>query len=82
MKNIELHTVDSEADIDLAMIAGLLGLDEIDGVSCSACQEEVGVVNGGFHPYVIVLDDRDQWYVCSYCAESVIDPELLESIQD
>lgn len=75
MRNIELHTIDSELDIDLAMTAGLLGIDDIDGAACSACYEDVGYVGGGFSPYAIVLDELDLWTVCVQCASAVLAAE-------
>jgi hypothetical protein len=75
MRNIELHTIESAADIDAAMMAGLLDIDDIDGAACSACYEEVGYINGGFYSYAIVLDDIDQWTVCLQCAEAVVATE-------
>lgn len=71
MRHIELHTVESTRDIDSAITAGLLDIDDIDGAECFRCYEEVGYVNGEFYSYAIALDDTHQWTVCAACAVTV-----------
>jgi hypothetical protein len=77
MRNIELHTIESATDIDSAIVAGLLDIEDIDGAECFRCYEEVGYVNGGFYSYAVVLDDIHQWTVCLSCASIVIDEDDL-----
>lgn len=78
MRHIELHTVESTKDIDLAITAGLLDIDDIDGAECFRCYEEVGYVDGEFYGYAIVLDEVHQWTVCAPCASSVTGDEELD----
>jgi len=73
MKSIELHVLESDADIDSAMTAGLIDIDDIDGATCAACYEDVGYVGSRFYAYAIVLDDVAQWTLCATCIEPVVD---------
>lgn len=78
MRHIELHTVESARDLDLAVTAGLLDIDDIDGAECFRCYEEVGYIDGEFYGYAIALDDLHQWTVCSSCATVVTGDEETE----
>lgn len=78
MRHIELHTVESARDLDLAVTAGLLDIDDIDGAECFRCYEEVGYIDGEFYAYIIALDDVHQWTVCSSCSSPVTGDDDLE----
>lgn len=80
MKHIELHTIDSHLDADSAVLSGLLD-EHFFATDCNACGDEVGALDR-FEPYVIVLDDKDRWFLCSYCAEVVTDPTPPNSTYD
>jgi hypothetical protein len=75
MKSIEVHAIESEYDSYLAVTAGLLEVDDLDGASCVACYEDVGHVLETFVSYVVVLDGESQWTVCGECAAPVVDQE-------
>lgn len=75
MRHIEVHAVESEYDSYLAVTAGLLEPEDLDGTSCVACYEDVGHIQEVFVPYVVVLDGDSQWRVCAECAAPVIDQE-------
>lgn len=82
MRSIELHVMETDTDLDSGVLAGLLDNDELDGVECSACYEDVGHVNGVFYAFAVVLDDVDQWYVCTSCSSNVLNPTDVSSIED
>jgi hypothetical protein len=75
MKSIEVHVLESEYDSYLAVTAGLLEVDDLDGSACIACYEDVGHVQEKFIGYVVVLDGDSQWEVCLECAAPVVDQE-------
>lgn len=72
MKHIEVHLIESNRDVDAAVGCGLLdGPFAID--PCEHCGDEVGAL-GQFHPFVVVLDEDDQWTLCYECALPLVDP--------
>lgn len=73
MRNIELHLMDSNGDVDLGVKAGLIEPEEVTDVECDNCRDEVGHVDGAFYPYVVALDDQSHWNVCEDCASGVLD---------
>lgn len=75
MKSFEVHSIETRGDIDGAVLAGLLEPSDVDGAACAACSEKVAMVNGGFVPFSVVLDERDEcWFVCADCSLDVLDP--------
>jgi hypothetical protein len=74
MRHIEIHTIETEVDSISAFNTGLIPDVFYTGI-CSGCGDEVGVLEESFEPYVVVLEDEDEWHLCLYCAESVTDPE-------
>lgn len=73
MKNIELHLMDSNGDVDLGVQAGLIELTDTHDPNCANCSEDVGPIGASFYPYVVALDDESQWVVCEECASPVLD---------
>lgn len=80
MRHIEIHVIETESDTASAVACGLL-TDPYLVTACADCGDDVGSLEQ-FEPYCIVLDDEDQWYLCTYCAEPVTDPEVRIEIYD
>ncbi len=77
MRHIELHTVESEADVVSAVNAGLLE-EHFPLTVCAACSDGVGssAASANFVPYVLCLDDESRWYLCEECASDVLEPNF------
>ena len=76
MRHLEVHVIETEQDIDLAIQAGLLTGSQLDHSYCAECDESVGhsLEVGNFIPFSVVLDsDDNSWPVCSDCAGPVTD---------
>jgi hypothetical protein len=73
MRHIEIHVIETETDAHSAVSCGLL-TDAQLVAACADCGDDVGALNT-FEPFCLVLDDEDIWYLCTYCAEPVTDPE-------
>jgi hypothetical protein len=74
MRSIELHVIESDEDLDLGLVAGLLEVEDLaDDLACTACLEEVGHVTEGFVQFAIVLDHVDRWFMCMICSADVLD---------
>lgn len=73
-----MHLIESEADIELAEIAGLN--DGVDTYECANCYEAIGSLEDGtFEQYVITLTHNDEGYsVCIECALPVVEPDTDE----
>lgn len=84
MRSVELHVLETDADCELAILAGLLNeIDDVVDIECTACFEDVGSLNGAYFPFAIVLTDEDQWFICTGCASNVLDgQEQTESLED
>jgi hypothetical protein len=81
MKHIEVHVLESDADIAPALNIGLLTLADLDdGAKCSACSEKVAYVNGVFTPFAVGLDEMDEpWLMCITCIEALLAPEEADT---
>ena len=77
MRHIEIHVIETELDAASAVACGLLS-DTFFVTACVDCGDDVGALDH-FEPYCIVLDDVTEWYLCTYCAEPVTDPETVDS---
>ncbi len=82
MQHIELHVIESEEDIDLALQSGLLIPQHLDDIECSVCDELLGNTGTGdeFVGFAVVLDDDYVWTVCADCADPVIGGRAIEEI--
>jgi hypothetical protein len=80
MRHIEIHTIETETDGVSAFNSGLIPEPFFASV-CSGCGDSIGSLEV-FEPYVVVLEDEDEWYLCFYCAESVTDPEIANALPD
>jgi hypothetical protein len=74
MRHIEVHVIETESDAASAERCGLPAEPNLV-TECADCGDDVGALDT-FEPYCVVLDDKDHWYLCTYCAEPVTDPEL------
>lgn len=74
MRHIELHMLETDSDLDLALQAGLLEPEQLVSTVCSDCDEYVAHVGDEFIPFAVVLDDKDRvWFVCEDCSAPVTD---------
>jgi len=73
MKNIEIHVMENNADVDDGLTAGLLEPGDLNDPECAACNSEVGHKAGTFYPYAVALDEDSQWMVCTECASPIVD---------
>ena len=80
MRHIEMHTIETDADVISAVSSGLLD-EHFPLTVCAACSDEVGssAAAANFVPYVVCLDDESRWYLCEDCAEVVLDPHFASS---
>ena len=74
-----MHLIETASDVDTAIRNGLVDEPtEFDHVECAACSDVVGLVNGVFYEFALLLDERDEcWFACYACLEDVIDPRNL-----
>jgi hypothetical protein len=74
MRNLELHTFETDTDIDEAIQSGLLEPNSFRQTECLSCNAPVGFIDElGFIPFVYVIDDEDrEWFICLECAEPVL----------
>lgn len=74
MRHIEIHVIETEHEAASAEHSGL-PVDANLVTACADCGDDVGALVP-FEPYCVVLDGQAEWYLCTYCAEPVTDPEL------
>jgi hypothetical protein len=74
MRHLEIHVIYSEADAAHAGLAGLIDL--VNDESCDHCGEDVAFTASDFVPCTIVLEDDEEWLLCTDCALPTIDPGL------
>jgi hypothetical protein len=74
MRHIELHLIETDADIDLALLSGILTADQLDSTECAECGEEIGSseYDGSFLQFAVVLDEDTQCAICVECASPVL----------
>lgn len=90
MRHLEIHVIETEQDVDLALQSGLLSLDRLDSTECVDCALPVGHAStDGFEPFAVVIDENDcDWAVCVDCASPVTEgatipeTESLEALID
>ena len=75
MRHIEVHVLETDADVSLALTSGLIELDDLDGATCSDCEESVGHADDTFYTFCVVLNEDDYWFVCEDCATPVVHSE-------
>jgi len=69
MRHIEMHLIENAKDVISAEIAGL---EVYPDEKCENCFTLVGDGGKSFVPFLIVLDDEDEWVVCKECATPVL----------
>jgi hypothetical protein len=74
MRHLEVHVIQTEQDVDLAMQAGLVTADQLNYTLCAECAEDIGHTTLGFESFAVVIDETDRdWAVCLECASPLID---------
>lgn len=83
MRHLEIHVIETEQDVDLALQSGLLSLDRLDSTECADCALPVGHAStDGFEPFAVVIDENDfDWAVCVECASPVTDGVPIEDTE-
>ncbi len=75
MRSLEVHIFETDADVDLALNAGIVLPEQIARTACVQCNTAVcysGTSN--FLPFVLVIDENDQdWTLCEDCASGITD---------
>lgn len=77
MQHLEVHVIESETDIDLALQAGVLTVDQLGHTQCLECATGVAYSGeDGFAAFAIVINEHNQdWSVCMQCAGPMVDQE-------
>lgn len=75
MLHLEIHVLETEEDLDLALQSGLLTISQVNGTECSDCGTELGYASlDGFESFAVIINEHDQdWHVCTECAAPVIE---------
>jgi hypothetical protein len=74
MRHLEVHVIETDQDVDLAIQAGLVTVEQLNYSLCSECAEDIGHTPLGFEPFAVVIDEVDRdWAVCLECASPLID---------
>lgn len=74
MRSLEVHVLETETDVALALSSGVLLPEQMVMTECSDCEDLVGLRASRFEPFVVVIDEHDQdWTVCSDCARPIVD---------
>lgn len=77
MRHLELHVLETETDIDLAIQAGLLNGEQLASAECAECGDFAGHSPDGFAPFAVVIDETDaDWTLCLECVAPVVDNPL------
>ena len=82
MRSLEVHVVETEADLEEAIEVGLFLPEQIRDSECSDCGIEVAHTSGEstFDPFCVVLDDSDRdWIVCLDCASSIVEGDFRQA---
>lgn len=66
---IELHVIEEEYDLTSYLL-----LFVHDDSECENCGRSIETNPMRFYPFVICIDDEDNWIVCTDCAKNVIYP--------
>lgn len=77
MRHLELHVLETETDIDLAIQAGVLRTEQLASAECAECGDFVGHASNGFAAFTVVIDETDaDWALCLECSAPVVDNPL------
>jgi uncharacterized protein with PIN domain len=70
MRHIEMHVIETVSDLSLAELAGL---DVFPDDRCEKCSELIADLDHGkFRPFIALLDDESEWFVCTTCAAGIL----------
>jgi hypothetical protein len=73
MRSVEVHVIESTDDVFLGELAGLLSPEDTDDLQCSSCSADMGEMNNEeFVDFVVILDDKKTWFMCTECSEDVL----------
>lgn len=74
MQHIEVHVIESETDLDLALQAGILSIEQLGHTECQECSTNVAYsAESEFSAFAVVINDADQdWALCMDCAGPVV----------
>ena len=79
MEHLEIHIINTPADLATANTAGLLSLEIDYDFFCAHCEEAVGVYEGMFYPFAIVVDEDDtEWFACEECFIPIAYPQTFD----
>lgn len=80
MRHFEIHFIETEFDIDLALQSGILTVDQLDNSACAECETSVGHASGSFESFAVVIDENDSdWPLCSECSGPLVYNSLFDS---
>jgi hypothetical protein len=84
MRHIELHIIETDSDVALALFAGVLSTDQLDFTECDVCGEPIGhsTETDSFEQFVVVLEDEIEYLICTDCASPIIETEESEDDED
>jgi hypothetical protein len=74
MEHIELHIVDTSADLESCYKVGLLEEEVIYDFICANCDNAVSHYEEMFYSFVFVLSEDAEWFICEECATPTIYP--------
>ena len=78
MRSIEVHVIETDDDINLALKSGLLESADLDELYCDECEETVGHEGSAFHEFSVVLyEDDASWFLCADCASPVTERDTI-----
>ena len=77
MRAIEVHVIETDDDINLAMLSGLIEIDDLDSMSCDECSEDIGhLADDVFEEFSIAIySDDTSRFVCSSCSAPITERE-------
>lgn len=74
MEHIELHIVNTSADLESCYKIGLLEEEVIYDFICANCDNVVSHYEEMFYSFAIVLTEDSEWFVCDECVTPTIYP--------
>jgi hypothetical protein len=79
MEHFELHILNTPADLASATSAGLISLEIDYDFFCANCEEIVGVYEGMFYPFgIVVAEDDEEWFICEECFIPTAYPQTFD----
>jgi hypothetical protein len=75
MRSLEVHHLQTEDDLELALTSGLILPEQVAATDCMECETLVcySDTKNLFIPFLLVLDEDDQdWVLCEDCASPML----------